>query len=304
MSIPFKAIPKHKPIPGYSGETLIPPQVLDRPIGELIREARRLSVEQVEHILAYQREHRVRFGEAAIALQLATGDDVLWALSQQFHYPYAPSEGARFHDELVVASDPFSDHAERFRELRSQLLMGVLAPEQRRRALAVLSPDVGDGKSFFAANMAVSFSHLGARTLLIDADMRTPRIHELFRLSNDFGLSSVLAARVSDHTIHQVGELPSLHVLPAGPLPPNPLELIQRSAFSVLMQELLAKFDHIVVDTPAAVHGADARVLAAKCGAAMVIGRRGSTRMKSLQALVDQVARGPAISAGVLINEY
>ena len=304
MSIPFKAIAKQRPVPGYSGETLIPPQVLDRPIGELIREARQLSVEQVEQILAYQREHRVRFGEAAIALQLATGDDVLWALSQQFHYPYAPSEGTRFHDELVVASDPFCDHAERFRELRSQLLMGVLAPEQRRRALAVLSPDVGDGKSFFAANMAVSFSHLGARTLLIDADMRTPRIHELFRLSNDFGLSSVLAARVSDHTIHRVDELPSLHVLPAGPLPPNPLELIQRSGFAVLMQELLVKFDHVVVDTPAAVHGADARVLAAKCGAAMVIGRRGTTRMKSLQALVEQVGRGPAISAGVLINEY
>jgi protein-tyrosine kinase len=89
-----------------------------------------------------------------------------------------------------------------------------------------------------------------------------------------------------------------------GTVPPNPLELVQRPAMGLLMQELLTKFDHIVVDTPAAVHGADARVLAAKCGAALIVGRRGTTRMKSVHALVSALLKSPTKLAGVMVNEY
>ncbi len=281
-----------------------PQQVLDRSIGDFIRHARKLTDAQVEQIVAHQRERGLRFGEAAIALGLATRDDVLWALSQQFHYPYAPSEGQHVDEELVAAVDPFGEQAELFRDLRSQLLMGLLASDQPRRALAVLSPNSGDGKSFFAANMAIVFSQLGGRTLLIDADMRTPRQHQMFGVPNRAGLSSILSGRAESDVIHQVADLPSLYVLPVGTVPPNPLELVQRPAFGLLMQEFLSKFDHVVVDTPAASHGADARVLAARCGAAIVIGRRGATRMQSMQGLLQALAKGPAQLAGVLINEH
>lgn len=281
-----------------------PPQVLDRRIGDFIREQRALTAVQVDQILEHQRRHRIRFGEAAVALRLATADDVLRALAQQFHYPCAPPEGAEFHPELVAASDPFGEHAEAFRELRSQLLMGVLAPQHRGRALAVVSADAGDGRSTLAANLAVSFSQLGARTLLVDADMRTPRQHRLFDIPDEAGLSGLLAGRPNERAIHAVPFLPSLHVLPVGAVPPNPLELVQRPAFALLLQELLARFDHVVVDTPAAAHGADARVLAARCGAALVVGRRGATRMKPLQALLDQLGKGQAASAGVVLNPH
>jgi len=273
-------------------------------IGDLIREARGLSEQQIDQILAYQRSNGLRFGEAAIALKFATSDDVLWALSQQFDYPYAPGESAPFDPELVAANEPFGEEAEAFRELRSQLMMGALADGQPRRALAVLSPDVGDGKTFFAANMAISFGQMGGRTLLIDADMRTPRQHRLFQVSNQAGLSSILAGRTEDNVIHQVADLPSLYVLPVGTLPPNPIELVQRPAFGLLVQELLTKFDHVVVDTPAAVHGSDARVVAARCGAAVVIGRRGRTRIKALQSLLSALGNSQVRMAGVLMNEY
>src|SRR5882724_7981439 len=219
-------------------------QVLDRAIGDFIRQIRNLTDEQIQRIVAYQREHGLRFGESAIALKLASRDDVLWALSQQFHYPYAAREGGHFHEELVAAVDPFCDQAEAFRELRSQLMMGVMAHDGQRRALAVLSPDSGDGKSFFASNMAITFSQLGGRTLLVDADMRTPRQHTLFNVANHSGLSSILSGRSDVDVIHQVQDLPSLYVLPVGTTPPNPLELVQRAAFGLLMQELLSKFDH------------------------------------------------------------
>jgi protein-tyrosine kinase len=279
--------------------------VVGRSIGDLIRQARGLTQGQVEQILTYQREHRLHFGEAAIAMKLATRDDVLWALSQQFHYPYATAgEVPALNEELITAIDPFSDESELFRDVRSQLLMGVLAAEPPRCAVAVLSPNVGDGKSFFAANLAIAFSQLGGRTLLVDADMRTPRLHELFGVTPRAGLSSILAGRAEADVIHELSALPGLFLLPVGTVPPNPLELVQRPTFTLLMQEICTKFDYVIVDTPAASHGADARVLAAKCGAALVIGRRGTTRMDGIQSLVHQVNKTHARFAGVIINEH
>ncbi len=279
------------------------PMVLDRSIGDFLRRVRNLSDTQIEQILQHQRKRGIRFGEAAVALKLATPDEVLWALSQQFHYPYALDHAREFNEELVVAIEPFGQQAEVFREIRSQLMMGVLAPEQRRSALAIVSCDPGDGKSFFAANMAVAFSQLGGRTLVIDADMRTPRQHELFRVPNEAGLSNVLSNRSDSNLMYRVPELPSLYVLPVGTVPPNPLELLQRPAFGLLMQELMGKFDHIVVDTPAASSGADARVIASRCGAALLLGRRGRTRMRSIEPLLHAL-QGVTRVAGVTMNDY
>jgi len=278
----------------------------DQPIGAILRTQRGLSDEQVEQILLYQREHGVRFGEAAVALRLASQDDVLWALSQQFHYPFAPEGRPHHNSELVVAAHPFGDQAEAFRELRSQLMQGVLDTnaDGPRRALAVVSPNTGDGKTFFAANLAAAFSQLGGRTLLVDADMRTPRQHALFGVDGSKGLSNVLAGRSESHVVHRVDDMPSLYVMPVGTVPPNPLELVQRPAFSLLLHELNNKFDYVLVDTPAAVHGADARVIAAKCGAALAIGRRGKTRMPDMHELVARLNKGPAKLAGVVMNEW
>jgi len=280
-------------------------QLVDRSIGDLIQELRKLDARQIELILQHQRKHGVRFGEAAIALKLASREDVMWALSQQFHYPYAVEGGlAGLSDELVAANDPFSEAAEVFRDVRSQLLMGVLAPDEPRRALSVLSPDVGDGKTYFSANLAVVFSQLGESTLLIDGDMRTPRQHLLFGTQPGAGLSNILAGRATVDVVQPVPALPGLHLLTVGTLPPNPLELMQRASFSFLMQELLARFDHVIVDTPAVVHGADSRVLAARCGAALLIGRRDRTRMEAMQNLAQQIGRSHAKVAGVMLNDH
>ncbi len=298
-SLELKSVVKQAPTPDAEGG-----RVLDRSIGDFIRELKQLSNAQIEQVLAYQRKHGVRFGEAAVALNLASQDDVMWALSKQFHYPFASGDGARFNPELVAAIDPFNAQTEAFRGIRSQLMMGVMSTEGPRRALALLSPNVGDGKSFFAANLAIVFSQLGAKTLLIDADMRTPRQHTLFGVGNERGLSSVLSGRAEANVVRPVADLPSLFVMPVGAMPPNPLELLQRPAFSLLVQELLLKFDHVIVDTPASTHGADSRVLAAKCGAAMVIARRNVSQMKTVHSLVSEVVRGSAQFAGVVVNEH
>lgn len=279
--------------------------VHDRSIGDIIRELRSLSAVQVESVLAYQREHGVRFGEAAVALKFVTQDDVLYALSQQFHYPYAPEEQRKGSPELVALNQPFSLQAEAFRALRSQVVMRVWGERGQNSALAVISADQGDGKTFFAANLAVALAQLGGgRTLLVDADLRSPRLHEVFKLDNRTGLSGILSGRSDTDVIRQVASVPSLFVLAAGTTPPNPLELVERPAFGLLMRELASKFDHIVVDTPAASSGADASVIAARCGAAVVIARKNQSRVLSLQDLMGSLAGTSARVAGVVVNEF
>jgi chain length determinant protein tyrosine kinase EpsG len=282
-----------------------PTQIHDRSIGSLISETRNLSAEQVEQILEYQREKGVRFGEAAIALGFASADDVLFALAQQFHYPYAPEERRKLNPELVALNQPFSVQAEAFRAMRSQVTTRVFSDtEMPRRALAVVSPETGDGKTYFAANLAVTLAQLGGRTLLVDADMRGPRQHEVFGLENNAGLSGILSGRAESKVVQQAQGIPSLFVLPVGVTPPNPLELVERPAFSLLVRELTAKFDYVIVDTPAAVHGADAAVIAARCGAALVIARKNESRVGALQDLVAMLHDTPAKLAGVVMNEY
>lgn len=279
--------------------------VQDRSIGDIIRELRNLSAVQVESVLAYQREHGVRFGEAAVALKFVSQDDVLYALSQQFHYPYAPEEQRKGSPELVALNQPFSLQAEAFRALRSQVVMRVWGERGQSSALAVISPDQGDGKTFFAANLAVALAQLGGgRTLLVDADLRSPRQHEVFKLDNRTGLSGILSGRSDTDVIRQVPTVPSLFVLAAGTTPPNPLELVERPAFGLLMRELASKFDHIVVDTPAASSGADASVIAARCGAAVVIARKNQSRVSSLQDLMASLVGTSARVAGVVVNEF
>jgi protein-tyrosine kinase len=286
--------------PSYEGESSSGGQS----IGDIIRQTNNLSAEQVESILRYQRDHGVKFGEAAVALGFAKQEDVLWALSQQFHYPYANKAGS-MSNELVVAGKPFSDQAEIFRGMRSHLINTVFsAADGKRRALAVISSEAGDGKTFFTANMAVALSQLGGRTVLIDADLRSPRQHEIFKLNNSSGLSSILSGRSEGNVLRQVDEFPSLFVMPVGVVPPNPLELLQRPAFGLLMNELVSKFDHVIVDTPSASLGIDARVIGSTAGAVLAVARKDKTRSESLHILMGPLQRSATMLVGVVMNEY
>ena len=298
-------------LPPQDGDADKPAVLHDRAIGAIISETRNLSAEQIEKILVHQRKEGIRFGEAAIALGYVSTDDVLFALAQQFHYPYAAESQRKLSPELVTLNQPFSQQAEAFRAIRTQVMARVFGEVQshaqaqaQRRALAIISPEPGDGKTYFAANLAVTLAQLGGRTLLVDADMRGPRQHKVFNLSAKMGLSGILSGRSPSQAVQQVPGVASLFILPVGTTPPNPLELVERPAFGLLLRELVNKFDHVVVDTPAAAYGADSQVIASRCGAALVLARKDTSRVSALQDLVGAIADGPTILAGVIINEY
>lgn len=286
-----------------------------RSIGEIIKDTRNLTVEQVEQVLTHQRTHGVRFGEAAIALGFATNDDVLLALSQQFHYPYASEERRKVSPELVALNQPFGQQAEAFRALRSQILQRVQVDGQAdlrlRRAIAVVSPAPGDGKTFFCANLAVGFAQLGGRTLVMDCDLRGPRLHQVFAVDNNHGLSGLLTRRKPGNSAHSgVGAIKpvvgvhNLYVLPVGIQPPNPLELLEGAAFAALLLELVNRFDHVIVDTPAASFGSDAAVVGSRCGLAIMVARKNAGKVGALQDLSQMLTNANAKVAGVVLNDF
>lgn len=292
------------PEPPVASEEEFAPAGDERSIGDILAELRNLSAEQVERILEQQKSTGVRFGEAAVALGLASKDDVLFALAKQFNYPYMPESSRKPGDELVTLHDPFSPRAEHFRALRSQLMMRVNLEGEPKRALAVISPEAGDGKTYCAANLAVVLAQLGGRTLLVDADMRGPRLHKVLNIPNSVGLANILTGRSDAQAIQQIAAAPSLYVLPLGTLPPNPAELVERPSFGMLMRELAAKFDQVVVDTPAATYGSDAAVIAARCGSALVVARQNASRVGHLQELLARFSGSPVRLAGVVFNEF
>lgn len=278
-----------------------PPAVL-RPIGEIMRAKRPLSDGDIEHILVVQRRMKLRFGEAAVALDLVTQADVLWALSQQFNYPYSLDGRGISGADLVVAVEPYSAQAEAFRDLRSK----IMANDERegRMPLAVVSPDHGDGRTYVAANLAVTFSQLGERTVLVDGNLRAPGIHKLFGLKERASLSDLLNGRRPAKPFDRSADLPGLFIMQVGAPPPNPLELLQQPMFGILLRELQREFDRVIVDTPPARHTADARVIAATCRQSVLVGRHGKTEARTMNLLVERLRRTQASIAGVVLNAY
>lgn len=287
-----------------SGE-IVEAQARDRRIGEILRAANLLNEAQVNQILEQQRQRSGLFGDIAVSMGLLKREDVIWAISQQFAFPYANRQiGVPRNEELVMANAPFSDEVECFRTLRGDLSMGVLAGTHGdRSALAIVSPSIGDGKTYVLANLAVAFTQARQRTIIVDADMRSPRMHEIFGIDNSIGLSNILSGRAETRVIQPVGYLNDLYMLPAGSPPPNPTELVHQPAFSMLIFELTQKFDVVLVDTPAAAHGSDASVIAKACGAVLVVARKDNSSTSGLRQLLGRLGRMGVTSAGVMMND-
>ncbi len=286
------------------GEGAPPPGVYatDRSIGKILLDANKLKAGDAERALRLSKEKGIRFGEACLQLKLVTQADIDGALSRQFDYPYLHPGDTNLSDELVAAYHPFSEQVEALRALRTQLLLRWFTPE--RRLLAIVSPTHGDGRSYLAANLAIVFSQLGERTLLIDSDMRDARQHELFKLSNQYGLSALLTGRVNGAAIERVGSFANLSVLPAGATPPNPLELVSRSEFKDMLANESRNYDVVLMDTPAAESSSDSQAIAARAGGALVVAREHRSRFDDLARLTASIQSTNAEVVGCVLNRF
>ena len=275
-----------------------------RAIGAILVEQGRLTPAEVDQIQHYAGENRVRFGEAAMQLRLLTQGDIDLAIAQQFNYPILLRGGDRgVADDVIAGYAPQSEVVEPLRALRSQISLRWIS-DPDRKIVAITSPGRGEGRSWLAANLATVFAQKGERTLLIDADMRHPRQHQLFNLNNSVGLSALLTGRAGREIVCRIHPQLRLFVLPAGILPPNPQELLCRPVFDVILALFAGQFDMIIIDTPSATEAADAQILASRAGAAIVLARRNHTRHRELTATMQDLIQSGTNVIGSVINDY
>ena len=178
--------------------------------------------------------------------------------------------------------------------------------EPMRKALTIVSPGKHEGRSFVAANLAIVFAQQGQRTLLIDGDLRAKSDagqHALFKLSRGAGLSGILADLASLEAAQLVPGLPNLAVLPAGAAPPNPQELLGRASFGQLLMTAAYEFDVILIDTPSGGDYADAEIIAARAGAALMVTRKNQSLVPSATQLARRLQDGGVALVGAVLND-
>ena len=204
-------------------------------------------------------------------------------------------------DHLVAQDDPKAPATEAYRTLRTNLLfMSATGP---LRVLLVSSPLQGEGKSTTAANLAAVLVQAGQRVLLVGADLRRPSLHRFFGLSNRVGLSSVLSGQAEITTAVQDPGIPDLRVLPGGPVPPNPAELLGSPRMRKLLEDVKQVADWIIIDGPPVLGLADALVLSAVSdGTLMVVNE--ATNRRILAHARDQLSKVQTRPAGVVLNDF
>lgn len=289
-------------IPAFTESSVSKPG--DRLIGTILVQAGRLTSANVERILRLQQEKGLLFGEAGIRLGLLKPADIEFALSRQFSHPYLRRGESKVSNELAAAYAPVGQQSEALRALRGQLMLRWFDGSAARKALAIVSADRKEGRSFLTANLGVVFAQLGARTLVIDTDMRHPRQHKLFGLDNRSGLSAVLSGRGGPEVIQRVPGLLDLSVLPSGTVPPNPVELLARPMLPRLLKELGEQFDSILFDTPAAAHYPDAQAVTVRTGGALIVARKGRSRMWRVSGVSNVVGQASTVIVGSVLNDF
>jgi len=217
--------------------------------------------------------------------------------------PFKPttSMSSRNGHDLFMLKRPQSNAAEAIRSLRSTLLLANV--DRQPKIVVITSGFPQEGKTTTSTNCALALAQKGARVLLVDADMRRSRVHQEFGLSNDSGLSTLLAGASGPECIRTpLPELPNFSVLPAGPKPPAPAEMLASRRMQQMINTWATEYDHVLIDTPPLFPVTDGLVLASMADTVLVVVRSGFTRKRALLRMRETLLRINANVAGVVLN--
>ena len=176
---------------------------------------------------------------------------------------------------------------ESYKSARSNIMFSLSAEDQK--VFAVTSYAKGEGKSTVSANLAISFSKMERRVLLVDCDLRRPNVHNIFKVENTVGLSNIIGkmADFEDAVKHDV--LPNLDILPSGTIPPNPSELLCSPGFEKMINSLIDEYDYIIFDTPPIGVVADALLLKDRVAGYVAVLRERSTTHGDIQKMLESI---------------
>lgn len=289
-------------IPVPHVQILRPDSGCDSRIGCILHKLGKLSSTEIEDVLKIQRELGMRFGEAARQIGLVDDVDIQQALARQFDHPFIVPGQNNYSSDLIVAHQPYGVEAKTIRDLRSQLMLGPLSIG--RSSLVIAGIDSNESSKLIAANLAVMFSQVGKRTLLVDANLRNPVQNKVFNLKSKQGLSDILAERASLDTISKIEAFPHLNVLIAGTLPPNPLELLTRESFARLNTRLSSEFDIVLYDVPSYEEATDALAVAAASGSLLLVIRKNMTKLHTISEIQADINRTGTSLVGVVLVDF
>lgn len=203
-------------------------------------------------------------------------------------------------NHLVVHKDPKSVGSEAFRTLRTNLQFA--SPDKPLKTILMTSTGPGEGKSTVMANLAIAFAQSGHNTLLVDCDLRRPNVHKIFGLQNRIGLTSHLVGEVErEQVVIDVG-ISNLTVIPAGPIPPNPSEILGSNAMKEFVARVKTKYDMVLLDAPPVVAVTDAQILSPLADGVLLTIASGQTPTELALHAKSLLQRAKANILGVVLN--
>lgn len=284
----------------------------------------KLTPEGAVQINEAMRTMGIGFADAAIQLGLVTPEELAQATqTAQEMPPKSPDgivEGAihrmsfsrglpvkyvgmvKAGPSLILLRDSESAYSEQIRALRTELML-LNSASRSGNSIVILSPCQGEGRTQLCAELAVAYSQLGQRTLLVDADLRRPRMHTLFDCDNLIGLGQALASGGAPQ-FFGVEKLPHLSVLIAGPNVPNPLELLTNGHFQRQMSDWRKKYNMIIIDTPPITEFADGLAIASFAEQVVIVGRTEATPHKNMKEMLRRMGGTQARIVGAVINSF
>jgi capsular exopolysaccharide synthesis family protein len=202
--------------------------------------------------------------------------------------------------KLIAALDPKSPISEQYRTIRTNIQYSSV--DEEIKTIMVTSSGPAEGKSTTAANLAVVFSQLGKKVLLVDADLRKPTVHRSFAVNNLFGFTTVLTKQATLANSVLETEEKDLYILTSGPVPPNPAELLSSKSMEQFIEEAKEQFDYVVFDTPPLLAVADPQILANKVDGSIFVVFSGKTEIDQAKKAKELLANAQSKLVGVVLN--
>lgn len=203
--------------------------------------------------------------------------------------------------QLITNKEPKSRIAEQYRNIRTNI--EFTSVDNHIRSIIVTSADPGDGKTTTISNLAVVFGQQGKKVLLIGADLRKPTLQNLFAAHNPNGLTNLLSGQASFVQCIQKTDIENVYVMSAGPIPPNPAELLGYRKMDEVLLEAYKMFDIVLIDTPPVLAVTDAQILANKCDGVVLVARSEKTEKDKLIKAKQILDKASGKLLGVILND-
>ncbi|MDR7079591.1 capsular exopolysaccharide synthesis family protein [Neobacillus niacini] len=202
--------------------------------------------------------------------------------------------------KLIAALDPKSPISEQYKSIRTNIQYSSV--DEELKTIMVTSSGPAEGKSTTVANLAVVFSQLGKKVLLVDADLRKPTVHRTFGVNNLFGFTTVLTKQATLANTVLETEEKDLFILTSGPIPPNPAELLSSKSMEQFIEEAKEQFDYVLFDTPPLLAVADPQILANKVDGSILVVFSGRTEIDQVKKAKELLVNAQSKLVGVILN--